>query len=350
MDELLIKYLLEEATPEEAARVGRWLAADAANRARYEQFKAVWGLGRKMAESDSASALSGQRAAWRGFKQNLEHGVTPVARVRRIIGGRAAAVFIGLLVLGAGLYFLLLKGRSSSPVIAVGRQRSAAGRASAEAPPEVRSLAMPEEKGMHWTAGAKPRRDTLPDGTVVTLNRGASLAVVEKGSGRLTVRLQGEGFFSVRHDPSRALIVESGMLSVRVLGTSFELKGGNTVDLVVETGAVLVRRGGGSVVVRAGEQLSVTGSSTGWNKTVTRDRLYGYYLGRPLVCDSTPLRRVVSVVNAAYDAHLVLGRAELGDLPLTTEFRGKSPEKIAEIIAATFNLSIVRQGAAIILQ
>jgi ferric-dicitrate binding protein FerR (iron transport regulator) len=346
MDELLIKYLLEEASPEEAARVERWLAADAVNRARYEQFKAVWGLGRRMAESGSASSSSGQREAWRGFKQKLEQGVAPVAPVRRIIRGRAAAVFIGLLVLGAASYALFW--RSAQPS-GKSLARVKAPQGSAEAPGVIRSLAMPEEKGLHWAAGAKPRRDTLPDGTVVTLNRGASLAVVEKGSGELTVRLQGEAFFSVRHDPSRVFIVQSGRVSVRVLGTSFELKGGDTVELVVETGAVAVSRAGGSVVVRAGEQLSVTGSA-GWNKTATRDKLYGYYLGRPLVCDSTPLRRVVSVVNAAYDAHLVLGRAELGDLPLTTEFLGMSPEKIAEIIAATFNLSIVRQGAAIILQ
>ena len=362
MDELLIKYLLEEATPEEAARVERWLAADAANRARYEQFKAVWGMGRRMAESDSSASSAGNsRMAWRGFREKVERGVVERRDpVRWLTAGRMAAVIIGLLVLGAGLYFLLLKGTGSSPTTAGGRAVSGSARSSGEAPESLRSLAMPEVKGLHWTAGAKPRRDTMPDGTVVTLNRGSSLAVVEKSGGDkgLTVRLRGEGFFSVTRDPARAFVVQSGMVSVKVLGTSFELKGsGDTVELVVETGAVAVCGGGRgagsgagkSMVVRSGEQLSVTGSS-GWNKTATRDRLYGYYLGRPLVCDSTPLRRVVSVLNEAYDAHLVLGNEELGDLLLTTEFRRESPEKIAQVIAATFNLSIVRQGSSIILQ
>jgi transmembrane sensor len=366
MDELLIKYLLKEASPEEAARVERWLAADAANRARYEQFKAVWGMGRRMAESDSS--VANPRMAWRGFTEKVGRGAEDRSvPVRRIIGGRAAAVFIGLLVLGAASYALFWRSAQPSGMSPAGVK---APQASAEAPGVLRSLAMPEQKGLHWAAGAKPRRDTLPDGTVVTLNRGASLTVVEKGGGDkgLTVRLQGEGFFLVRHDPSKPFIVESGMLSVRVLGTSFELKGGDTFDLVVETGSVLVSRGGGDrrgrtdgdsidgdsrrsdlIVVRSGEQLSVTGSS-GWNKTATRDKLYGYYLGRPLVCDSTPLRRVVSVLNEASDAHLVLGNEELGDLLLTTEFRRESPEKIAQVIAATFNLSIVRQGSSIILQ
>jgi ferric-dicitrate binding protein FerR (iron transport regulator) len=58
----------------------------------------------------------------------------------------------------------------------------------------------------------------------------------------------------------------------------------------------------------------------------------------------------VEVLNRANETPIVLGRKELGDLPLTTVFRRESPERILEVVALTFNLSIVRQGSAIILQ
>jgi ferric-dicitrate binding protein FerR (iron transport regulator) len=62
------------------------------------------------------------------------------------------------------------------------------------------------------------------------------------------------------------------------------------------------------------------------------------------------LRRLVEVLNRTTDTPIVLARRELGDLPLTTVFRGKSPDRILEIVALTFNLSIVRHGPEIILQ
>jgi ferric-dicitrate binding protein FerR (iron transport regulator) len=198
-------------------------------------------------------------------------------------------------------------------------------------------------------AAARPGTDSLPDGTVVTLNRGAALTIVggsaEKG---LRVRLRGEGFFSVRHDPARAFVVEIGAVSIKVLGTSFEVNGDgdDSLELVVEAGAVRV---GDRVTVHAGERLTITGRNT-WKLATNRDKLYGYYLGRPLVCDSIPLRRLLAVLNRSDDTPIVLGRKELGDLPLTTVFRGQSPDRILEVVALTFNLLIVRQGSAIILQ
>jgi transmembrane sensor len=46
MDDLLIKYVLGEATRDEAAQVERWLVADAANRRLFDEYKALWrGIG-----------------------------------------------------------------------------------------------------------------------------------------------------------------------------------------------------------------------------------------------------------------------------------------------------------------
>jgi transmembrane sensor len=397
MDDLLIKYLLGEATPEEVAQVERWLAADTVNRRRFEQYKTLWAIGRRTADQASArsglglesESESGSRSGLRsGSGSRSGAGQERRGRVYDIGRLRVAAVMIGILVLAAGGYFLLM---TRHPVAAPASVAGTIRPGGLEVPSTVKSLAMPAEdripaegrmpdrekrfwRGEKLLAGGRPRTDTLPDGTVVTLNRGSSLTFaggsVKKG---LTVRLQGEGFFSVTHDPARAFVVQLGAVAIKVLGTSFELNGnGNdSVELIVETGAVRVAdRGAGgrlkdSVVVHAGERLSMTvdanerlsmtGQSSitgrnGWKIGPNRDKLYGYYLGRPLVCDSIPLRRLVEVLNRANDTPIALGRKELGDLPLTTVFRGEAPERILDVVALTFNLSVVRQGSEIILQ
>jgi len=332
MDDLLIKYVLGEATREEAAQVERWLEADAANRRRYEEYRTLWMITRQTAARESAESVNSGEA-WRQLRSTFgqKKGMVRLGGQRWL---RVAAMVAGALILGAGGYLILMNHRPDAkitPVAAMGADTS------------------PTVKSGKVLVAARPRTDTLPDGTVVTLNRGSSLAIiggsVEK---ELTVRLRGEGFFSVRHDPARTFAVEIGAVVIRVLGTSFELNGDgdDSIDLIVETGAVRV---GDRMTVNSGERMTITAKGH-WRIGPNRDKLYGYYLGRPLVCDSLPLRQLVEVLNRASDTPIVLGRKELGDLPLTTVFREKSPDRILEVVALTFNLSIVRRGSEIILQ
>jgi transmembrane sensor len=339
MEDLLIKYVTGEATREETAEVERWLEADAANRRLYEEYKTLWKLSRQTAAEASAGPVDASEA-WKRLRPGLgkERKEVWLSRPGWL---RLAAAAIVILVFGGG-YLLISTHRSDAkitPVAAMGAKTS------------------PTVKSGKLLVAARLRTDTLPDGTVVTLNRGSSLAILEGITGDsaggsvekgLTVRLRGEGFFSVRHDPARTFVVQVGTVAIKVLGTSFEVRGDgvDSMELVVETGAVRV---GDRMTVRAGERLTMIGKGL-WKIGPNADKLYDYYLGRPLVCDRTPLRRLVEVLNRVVDTPIVLGRKELGDLPLTTVFRGKSPDRILEVVALTFNLSIVRRGSAIVLR
>jgi transmembrane sensor len=336
MDDLLIKYLLGEATAEEVAQVERWLEADAANRKRYEQYKSLWAVGRKMAETEMKRSAPGRPEFWKERRPGQRRNE------RRAAGRlRLAAVMTGILLLAAGGYLLLMPRQQVATPGQVGGTTRQGGAGAGEVPRTLR------------LAGARPRTDTLPDGTVVTLNRGGSVEFAGTTQQGMRVSLRGEGFFSVKHDPSRLVVVQVGDVAVTVLGTSFNLSeaGNDSIELIVETGAVRVeRRGsaGDSMVVGAGEQLDI--GRGGWKTHPKRDNLYGYYLGRPLVCDNTPLRQLVDVLNKEIETPVVLARRDIGDLPLTTVFRGKAPDQILEIVALTFQLSIVREGEKIILQ
>ncbi len=65
----------------------------------------------------------------------------------------------------------------------------------------------------------------LPDGTTVTLNAGSILIYPDQFTGKnREVRLAGEGFFEVTHDPDKPFIVKFKEDEVRVLGTSFNVR------------------------------------------------------------------------------------------------------------------------------
>jgi len=103
MDDLLIKYMLEEATPEENDQVQQWLAADTANQTHFEKLQVVWQLA---AQSHLQPAIDTPQALHR-LKQTLKtREAAPRKRDvknswSRVWTAAAAVVGIAGLVLGA---------------------------------------------------------------------------------------------------------------------------------------------------------------------------------------------------------------------------------------------------------
>lgn len=65
----------------------------------------------------------------------------------------------------------------------------------------------------------------LPDGSVVVLNSGSTLTYpIAFGSSNRTVLLEGEGFFDVQKDAKRPFLVKTKDITVKVLGTKFNVK------------------------------------------------------------------------------------------------------------------------------
>jgi ferric-dicitrate binding protein FerR (iron transport regulator) len=77
----------------------------------------------------------------------------------------------------------------------------------------VKMRAVPGEK----------RGISLPDGSRVTLNAGSSLSYPRWKSGTRKVRLTGEAFFEVTHDPAFPFVVETDGMGITVLGTKFNV-------------------------------------------------------------------------------------------------------------------------------
>jgi hypothetical protein len=111
MDDLLIKYILEEATPEESEQVQQWLAADAANRIHFEKLQAVW----KLAAQPLLQPAADPSPALQRLKQTLQARETvPRARdIKRIWLPRARAVWtaaaavVGIVGVALGAYVFI---------------------------------------------------------------------------------------------------------------------------------------------------------------------------------------------------------------------------------------------------
>jgi transmembrane sensor len=109
---------------------------------------------------------------------------------------------------------------------------------------------------------------TLPDGSRVWLNNVSSLryptSFLRQGS--RTVQLTGEAYFEVANDAARPFIVQTGTLSVRVLGTAFNVSSyvdEPAVSTTLVQGKVRVEKGGRVAVLQPGQQVDAR-ADRGW--------------------------------------------------------------------------------------
>ncbi len=82
----------------------------------------------------------------------------------------------------------------------------------------------------------------LADGSKIKLNAGSKLITPEKFNGDTReVELSGEAFFDIARDPEKPFIIKSGDLSIKVLGTSFNVRAypeDNEISVAVAEGKV----------------------------------------------------------------------------------------------------------------
>jgi len=194
--------------------------------------------------------------------------------------------------------------------------------------------------------------DTLPDGSVITVNKGSSISYMSKFKGETRqVSLKGEAFFNVTPNKKKPFIISVNDVQITVVGTSFNVKtiNGNT-DVVVETGIVKVTRAGKTVQLKANEEVIVNAKDSALTKEKVSDQLYKYYRTKEFICDDTPLWKLVEVINEAYNSHVVIGDPALKDMGITTTFNNESLEQVLNVISLTLNVKIIKEGDTIILQ
>jgi ferric-dicitrate binding protein FerR (iron transport regulator) len=203
------------------------------------------------------------------------------------------------------------------------------------------------------TAGNGVVTDTLPDGSVITLNRNASIAYEKAFTGNSrTVTLQGEAFFEIAPDKSRPFIITTGDdITIKVLGTSFNVKSADTAtEVIVETGLIEVSHRQQSVRLQQQQKVTISKNRINLHKQANNSELYNHYRTHSFVCRGTPLSELVAILNETYDADIVIANSRLNDLPLTTTFREASLDSIIDIVCRTLKIGSRKENNRIILE
>ncbi len=310
-EELLIRYIVGELTSEERIAVEEWIFLDKRNEKVYSEMKKVWELGDhvkqpKDVDVDEAWATFVSR---RSDREMSTKSVAVVSIKRRIQWAAAAVLLIGL------SFYWLDASRSDSK---------------------------------HLQTLANIQRDSLPDGSVVTLNRNAALTYYESwfNKNRQVKLMNGEAFFEVKRDEKHPFVIESGKSRITVLGTSFHVRQDKSdTEVIVASGSVRVQFGNQEVVLKPRQYALITDSVKNSIKVDTvPDQLYKYYVHQEFVFENTPLTRVFQVLSKAYDIQFVLDNPEHGRKLLSATFEQQTLSEMIDVILKTFDLRIEKKG------
>lgn len=101
---------------------------------------------------------------------------------------------------------------------------------------------------VYQTAKAEIKKITLADRTEIWLNGNSQLTVLTGYAGKFRkVKLTGEAYFQVIHNPESPFIIASDGIETQVLGTSFNVSAYpklKTIEVTVNTGKVSVSKSG----------------------------------------------------------------------------------------------------------
>ena len=310
----LLRFVEGDCSPDEAAAIQAWIAADPRRGELLHELRAVWRLtgpttrpwgvaGARIRLLHSRGRHAAQRSA--GFS----------ARPGLSRGGIAAA--IACLVAGTGVWLL--------------RPRAA----------PVREFATPAGQRLQLT---------LPDSSRVLLSVGTRLRVPRDfGLRARAVELDGEAYFVVRHDPRRPFVVRTRQGVTEDLGTSFDVRAyaqEDYVQVVVASGRVSLRAGG------ADSGLSLRSPDRGLIDargvlTATSGVALGDYLAwtrGTLVFHDAPLRDVVAQLGRWYDVDIEVGAAPWAGERLTISFATSSVDEALATLAQVLDAHWTRSG------
>lgn len=316
-DDLLISYLLKEASAHQIEEIEKWRQQSAENELRFKRFELIWKTSKNLALERPIDANISLARLKDKIKNQKNIGQQTLKLAPRYIWLKAVAILV--LISGMGWFYTSYQSVEKLQTVTTNMVQV----------------------------------DTLSDGSVITLNEESVLEYPSKfrGKQRQVVLAKGEAFFDVTPNKKKPFLITSGSTTIRVVGTSFnvKLKNGDT-EVIVESGKVQVSKGEKSIFLGPGEKILVSKTMNNLAKVKTPDLLYNYYRTKMFVADDTPLWRMVEALNEAYDIKIEIGNPALEDLPLNTTFNNESLEDILQVISRTFKISIEKKQDRIILK
>jgi transmembrane sensor len=194
----------------------------------------------------------------------------------------------------------------------------------------------------------KNHKISLPDGSIITLNRNTLLSYKSNfGKRNRLVSLSGEAFFEISADASRPFTINAGKASVEVVGTSFNVITDNTdsaVEVFVRSGKVLLSDNSGNRDLMLEPGYIGTMDSDHAEKSLNKNPNYMSWNTGMLDYDGQSLDVVFKDLKRVYNMDVKTDDSSILSNRWTSPIDIQSRDTIIRLICTSFNLSYSKDG------
>lgn len=186
----------------------------------------------------------------------------------------------------------------------------------------------------------------LPDGSNVVLSKSSAITY-EEVAGQRTVKLVGQAYFEVEHNPELPFVVNTGGMITQVVGTSFNINFKNEQNVAVSVTSGIVNLYHEESPVK---KLTLTKGLTG-NYRFKSDSLFEYNQLDPnflswktgiLTFNNTPISDVAETLSSHYGSIITVPPGSLEER-LTGEFDNLSIAATLELIRLTTEVQLIQK-------
>ncbi len=200
------------------------------------------------------------------------------------------------------------------------------------------------EDAQHFASSTAFSKELLADGSKLELSPGSELSV--RMGDKRKVTLHGQAYFEVKKDAEHPFVVTAEEMTVTVLGTAFEVTAFDTASSVqvrVREGRVQVSGGCGycSCWWLANTCVSTSNANVLEREVAGPVEVWGE---RIIQFEEAPLPDVVQQLEKLFPVRITLGNAALANCKLTASFEDEPIERILQVIAETYGLTITEQA------
>ena len=295
-ERLLIRFLTHTCTSEDLRLVDQWIVSSKDNADWLFEMERVWSLKDELKYSDKKEV----KEAYNQFLFKAQQDNRKKKKTKRFVlpaftKYAAAVILLGSLIVN--FYQMANKPSLSENIIEV---------------PSGQRVSL-----------------TLSDGTKVRLNSKSRFTYPSQFSGKSrNVKLLGEAFFEVTHNEKAPFSVQSPLLTVKVLGTKFNMKtycGGSAVVSLAE-GKVMVESNNPktSMILKPNEQAEYS-ESTGLRliKYVDMDLVSSWVEGEAAFVNKS-LKEIARSLERKFDVRIIITDSTLASEIFTCRFKGSA--------------------------
>jgi len=308
-ENLIIKYLANEASDREIDALYEWLSEDSRNQKLLSDYMKIYD--RSYEDEVLFDENKGLNILRDRIRETNQVPQSSVAMVMKI-----AASFLLIAVSILGIYY-------------------------------YQSISNTTEYVIKENPNGQKSTFQLPDGSIVKLNAGSKLKYPESFSkNKRLVSLQGEAFFEVVEDKNKPFVVLSKGVRTTVLGTSFNVKQGSDVVVSLLEGKVEVTDSlGGLVTLSPGEEAQFkNGFLTKTQANLDRQLAWK---DNVLVFEKDDLKSVKDRLEVWYGVEVDIDSAVAGDCLFTGRFKNENLINVLEAIKFSTDLNFNKEGKII---